>query len=332
MHNDQTENLLQTPTISPMTVAEINVRTARARALPPSSDQTHVLVEDGEDPWVISHNNKFYYCTVDRTKQVILISEFNELHEMKSAPLIPIWRIPEGSKVHEEIWSPELQLIDGKWYIYFARYNGVISQERIYVLESLSDNPLGKYELKGKLEIPTERWAIDGSVLEKDEEKYFIWSGWEGNENTSQNIYIARMKDPFTLSSDRVLISKPELEWEMHGYPYVNEGPQALTNGDKIFIIYSASGSWTDDYCLGQLSYVGGDLLDPNSWKKEPNPVFAKTDTIFGPGHASFVKHDNRNYIIYHAARSSGAGWARQIRAKEFSWKADGSPDFGEPM
>ncbi|HEX8548227.1 MAG TPA: glycoside hydrolase family 43 protein [Cytophagaceae bacterium] len=333
MNNNCSENLFQTPTVAPMTVAEINIKTARARSLPPSGDQTHVLVEDGEDPWVISHNNKFYYCTVDRTKQVILIAEFNELHEMGRAPLIPIWQLPATtSPCHEEIWSPELQLIDGKWYIYFARYNGNISQERIFVLEGLSENPLGKYELRGKLEIPTERWAIDGSVLISNGEKYFIWSGWDEHENTSQNIYIAKMKDPFTLSSDRVLISKPELEWEMQGYPYVNEGPQALVNGEKIFIIYSASGSWTDDYCLGQLTYTGGEILDPSCWKKEPNPVFAKTNTIFGPGHASFVKHDGQDFIIYHAARSSGAGWARQIRAKQFSWKPDGFPDFGSPV
>ena len=129
------------------------------------------------------------------------------------------------------------------------------------------------------------------------------------------------MADPMTIVSDRVCISRPEYEWEKQGYPYVNEGPQALIRNGKIFIIYSASGSWTDDYCLGQLTYVGGDLLNPSSWKKEPEPLFSKTETIFGPGHASFVGSEDEDWIIYHAARSSNAGWARQIRAKQFNWK-----------
>ncbi len=31
------------------------------------------------------------------------------------------------------------------------------------------------------------------------------------------------------------------------------EGPQILRRNGKLFLIYSASGSWTEDYCLGML-------------------------------------------------------------------------------
>jgi GH43 family beta-xylosidase len=328
------DHTYQEAQLTPMTVEKINVLTQKARALPPSGDQTHVLVADGEDPWVISHGAHFYYCTVDRLKQRILVSRFTELKEMAEVDFVQVW---PGNHANTpeflEIWSPELQFLDGKWYIYFALYNGKNGKERMYVLEGISDDPQGEYVLKGKLEISTDRWAIDGSVLVTEtHEKYFIWSGWEGDTNVSQNIYIARMSNPWTIISDRVCISRPEYAWEKQGYPYVNEGPQALIHNGRIFIIYSASGSWTDDYCLGQLTYTGGDLLDPGSWRKEPTPVFAKTDAIFGPGHASFVKIRNQDYIIYHAARSSQAGWARQIRAKPFTWHEDGSPNFGRPL
>lgn len=327
------KNKYQEENLSPMTVEEINVLTARARYLPPSGDQTNVLVKDGEDPWVISRGSHFYYCTVDRLKQRILISRFDRLEEMATAELVQVWPGKDGhTPEFLEIWSPELQFIDEKWYIYFALYTGKNGKERMYALEGLSADPQGEYKLKGKLEVPTDKWAIDGSVLLTEKgEKYFIWSGWEGEVNTRQNLYIARMSNPWTITSDRVCISTPEYDWEKSGYPYVNEGPQALVNEGRIFIIYSASGSWTDDYCLGQLTYLGGDLLDPASWRKEPQPVFSKTDTIFGPGHASFVKSGDKDYIIYHAARSSKAGWARQIRAKVFTWKEDGSPNFGKP-
>jgi GH43 family beta-xylosidase len=316
-----------------MTVDEINVLTQRAKSLPPSGDQTHVLVDDGEDPWVISHEGNFYYCTVDRPKQKILISRFSKLEDMATARLVQVWPGNQGTiPEYLEIWSPELQLVDGKWYIYFALYNGRNAEERMYVLEGISDDPQGEYLFKGKLKIPTDRWAIDGSVLiMPDNEKYFIWSGWEGFTNISQNIYIAKMSNPWSIASDRVCISRPEYDWEKNGYPYVNEGPQALIYNGRVFIIYSASGSWTDDYCLGQLTYLGGDPLNPVSWRKELKPVFSKIDTIFAPGHASFVKLGDQDYIIYHAARSSQAGWARQIRAKPFTWNEDGSPNFGRP-
>jgi GH43 family beta-xylosidase len=321
--------------LKPMTVEEINAMTARARALAPSGDQTHVIVADGEDPWVISHKGSYYYCTVDRLKKKILISKCDSLNKMGTAPLVEVYPanlndLPE----YIEIWSPELHFIDGKWYIYFALYDGNASQERINVLVGASGDPQGQYIFKGKLKVETDRWAIDGTVLEMpDGEKYFLWSGWDGDTNESQNIYIAGMSNPWTIASDRVCISRPDYDWERNGYPYINEGPQALINKDKVFIIYSASGSWTDDYCLGQLTYLGGDPLNPASWRKEPQPVFQKTDTIFAPGHCSFVKDENgRDWIIYHAARLSGAGWARQIRAKPFDWNPDGSPDFGKPL
>ena len=329
---DSSQHTFYEEQMSPMTVEQINVLTARARSLPPSGDQTHVLISDGEDPWVVSQEGSLYYCSVDRTKRKILVSRFSALQEMATAPLVEVWPKDTATPEYLEIWSPELQFLDGSWYIYFALYNGKTAAERMYVLEGVSGDAQGGYELKGQMQIATDRWAIDGSVLvAPDGEKYFIWSGWEGFKNRSQNIYIARMSNPWTIVSDRVCISRPEYEWEKHGYPYVNEGPQALVRNGRIFIIYSASGSWTDDYCLGQLTYTEGDLLDPNSWRKEPQPVFSKTDTIFAPGHASFVQIADEDWIIYHAARSSNAGWARQVRAKRFTWKPNGHPDFGKP-
>ncbi|UYZ59737.1 glycoside hydrolase family 43 protein [Hymenobacter latericus] len=327
------DHIYQEVHLAPMTVDEINVMTARARAEPPSGDQTHVLVPDGEDPWVISHENHLYYCTVDRLKQKILISRFSKLQDMATAELVQVWPGNHGAvPEYREIWAPELQRINGRWYIYFALYNARNGEERLYALESLTDDALGAYAFRGKLEVPTDRWAIDGTVLQLEGEMYFLWSGWEGFSNTSQNIYIARMRNPYTIASDRVCISRPEHDWEKQGYPHVNEGPQVLQHAGRTFIIYSASGSWTDDYCLGQLTYLGGYPLEPASWRKEPQPVFSKTDTIFGPGHASFVVVDGQHHIIYHAARSSQAGWARQIRAKPFGWHPDGSPNFGRPL
>jgi GH43 family beta-xylosidase len=70
------------------------------------------------------------------------------------------------------------------------------------------------------------------------------------------------------------------------------------------------------------------------SWIKKPGPVFSRPADVFGPGHCSFVKSpDGReDWIIYHAAKYSGAGWKRNVRAQQFTWNADGSPEFGTPV
>lgn len=75
-------------------------------------------------------------------------------------------------------------------------------------------------------------------------------------------------------------------------------------------------------------------MLDPKSWVKKSEPVFSRTKDVFGPGHCSFVKSRDgtEDWIIYHSAKTSGAGWNRQVSIQKFGWNIDGSPDFGRPV
>jgi GH43 family beta-xylosidase len=218
----------------------------------------------------------------------------------------------------------------------------------MYVVENPSPDPMeGNWEFRGKVSDPSDKWAIDGSVFEYSGKLFMIWSGWEGDVDGQQNIYIAGMKNPWTIEGGRVRISSPEYDWEKIGdlnrqkvpHVNVNEGPVALINKGKLFLIYSASGCWTDSYCLGMLTFSGKkSLLDPASWTKNPYPVFSQkpaSDT-YGPGHNSFFTSPDgtENWILYHAnpAAGQGCGRFRSPRAQKFVWKDDGSPDFGEPL
>jgi GH43 family beta-xylosidase len=175
-----------------------------------------------------------------------------------------------------------------------------------------------------------------------------IWSGWEGETNGRQDLFISRMKNPWTLEGKKVCISTPQLEWETHGdlhdadnppHVSVNEGPQFLAHGDKVFIIYSASGCWTDYYALGMLTAKADtDLLDSSSWTKSPQPVFKQSteNGVYAPGHNSFFTSPGgkESWILYHAnsAPGQGCGKKRSPRAQPFTWNADGTPNFGEPV
>jgi GH43 family beta-xylosidase len=119
----------------------------------------------------------------------------------------------------------------------------------------------------------------------------------------------------------------------------VNEGPQSLMNGKKLFIVYSASGCWTDQYVLGLLSFEGGNnLLDSSKWKKSPQPLFKQNpgNGVYAPGHNSFFKSPDgkEDWILYHANAQPGLGCGRfrSPRAQKFSWNKDGTPFFGEPV
>ena len=299
----------------------------------PTNTFTNPIATRGADPWLIQHGGNYFYC--QSRGGSVSVSKSERLVDIGKSRGMRVWTPPRGTAHSQELWAPELHYLRGKWFIYVAADDGDNANHRMFVLEGTSQNPQEPFVFRGALHTPTNRWAIDGTVLQMPGDKlYFVWSGWEGAQNIAQNLYIAPMKDPLTISGERVCISRPEFDWEKRETPLVNEGPEALWHGDRLFIIYSASGSWADHYCLGQLAWTGGNVLDPKSWVKKPTPAFAGTDKVISPGHASFVKSRDgtEDWIVYHAARFRGAGWNRQVQIQRFTWNPDGSPKFGEPI
>ncbi len=297
------------------------------------NNYTNPIVRSGADPWVIQHGGAYYFC--QSSGRNVRIAKANRIQDIGKGPWVTVWTPTPGTATSSEIWAPELHYLRGNWYVYVAADDGENAHHRMYVLKGTSRDPQGQFEMVGKIAAPTDRWAIDGTVLEMPGDRlYFIWSGWEGMENVVQNIYIAPMSDPVTISGERMLISKPEYDWELHGRPLINEGPEVLRRGTNVFIIYSASGSWSDDYCLGQLSWTGSDVLNPNSWVKKKTAVFSRTANVFGPGHCSFVKSPDgtEDWIVFHSAKKSGSGWNRQVSMQKFGWDSTGAPDFGIPV
>ncbi len=308
---------------------------------------TNPLLPGGADPWCI-YNNGYYYYT-NTTGRNITLWKTTSIAGLKDAEKKVIFTPPPKGAYSKELWAPEIHFLQGKWYIYFAADSGRNVDHRLWVLENSTADPMNdQWVLKGKLTTPGDKWSIDGSLFEHKKQLYFIWSGWEGDVNKAQNIYIAKMKNPWTIEGERSMISRPELDWETHGdlnnandvpHVSVNEGPEVLSNKKKLYLVYSASGCWTDYYALGMLTAkANADLLDPASWVKSPQPVFKQSveNKVYAPGHNSFFKSPDgkEDYILYHANSKPGQGCGgyRSPRAQKFTWNKDGSPNFGEPV
>jgi GH43 family beta-xylosidase len=278
------------------------------------------------------HHGGYYYYSETRNRRQIFIRRSRTIASIGQDTGICVWTAPSRGMNSDNVWAPELHLINGKWYIYYAADDGQNDNHRMWVLESEGPDPRGKYICRGKLD--TAGWAIDGTVLTNgDGRNYFLWSGWPGKKDGQQNIYIAPMKNPLTISGSRVLIATPDQPWERKAMP-ICEGPQVLRRNGDIFIVYSASGSWTPDYCLGMLHNRTGNLLNPADWSKH-GPVFKKTEQVWGVGHCSFVKSlcQTEDWIVYHSKTKREHGWEdRDVHAKRFDWSSDGFPDFGTPL
>lgn len=300
-------------------------------------------IAPGADPCVVWHEGFYYWCASEQD-EAVSIRRSERLTEAGEKEIV--WGAPTTGPHRGEIWAPELHRLDGQWYIYVAASNGRNATHRMIVLAGLGDDPRDGFAFKAELytgdDIITQRanrWAIDGTVLEHEGIRYFLWSGWE-DERDIQWLYIARMENPWTIGSARVrMCANDDFLWERldetSGTRGLNEAPQVLTRNGRVFVIYSASASWETSYKLGLLELApGGDPLQPSSWQKWSSPVLQATRDTWGVGHCGFTHSPDgtEDWIVFHAKLERKPNWKRAVHAQPFRWTSDGVPVFGDPM
>ncbi|MET3851003.1 family 43 glycosylhydrolase [Paenibacillus sp. OAE614] len=305
------------------------------------------VVEQRADPWVFKHTDGYYYFTASVPEyDRIEIRRSKTLQGLGEAEPVVAWRKYETGPLSANIWAPEIHFIQGKWYIYFAaarttETNDGLFDHRMYVLENDSANPLeGTWTEKGKIRTRWESFALDATTFEHNGVLYYVWAQKDPDIEGNSNLYISEMSNPWTLQGKQVMISTPEYPWEVIGFK-VNEGAAVLKRNGRIFISYSASAT-DHNYCMGLLyADESADLLDPASWVKSPEPVFATNEENgqYGPGHNSFtVSEDGEDVIVYHARNYKEIigdplyDPNRHTRMQIFGWNEDGTPNFGVPV
>ena len=210
--------------------------------------------------------------------------------------------------------------------------------KKVYVLQSKTSDPLGSYENMGEVSDGVHDYhGIDGTVIQWNNELYYVYAGRPGTDPAELSLYIAHMKNPYTLDSARAMIAQPEYSWEKKSGK-INEGPQVLIKNGKLHIIYSANQASSLNYCLGMLTYKGsGSLLSKNSWVKSSQPVFEGANGVYSPGHASFTTSPDgkEDWIVYHVYPDNKIktrqNWHREVRIQKFTWNGI-TPVFGKPL
>lgn len=303
---------------------------------------TNPLLSSAPDPWVYQKDTTYYYLHTLGNR--IQIWKTGKMSRLKDTVPVTVFNAPATGGNSRDIWAPELFFLNGKWYIYYTGSNGDDRQHRMWVLENENPDPTqGTWTDKGMLTTaPADLWSIDATVLQQDNNLFLIWSGRPfkgGAGDLTQNLYISKMSNPFTLTGATVQIATPENDWERQGFP-VNEGPEIIRNpAGQVLLVYSGSYCGNDGYGLGMMSLKeGSDPIDPKSWTKRTTPIFTglASSNAFAPGHNSFFKSKDgkENWLIYHANASAGLGCgnSRSVRMQKFTWTGDGLPSFGEPV
>ncbi|KAK7753335.1 hypothetical protein SLS62_004625 [Diatrype stigma] len=294
------------------------------------------------DPSVLRVGSTYY--SVQSWNNGIAVRQASSPDGLAAAPAQQVWTDTQG---HGEIWAPDIIMDSGRFYIYFSA--GVGSAHRMWVISS--DAPASGYDgaAETQLALPDDKWAIDGTLFDFDGQRWFVWSGWEGDSNVEQNLYICRMSSPTQPTGARYVISQPREAWErVVGTPFINEGPQPIRDPNgQLHIVYSANGSWSDKYCLAEVRLrAGGDPTNVWDWYKsngclfgsDPADMMAGWDaTLYadGPGHHTFVLLNGDintsppagpNFpLMYHAVpKGTEYSWGERIwYTGSFCWWGD---------
>ena len=189
----------------------------------------------------------------------------------------PQMRPPGGADNSAGLRAPELHALQGRWYVYFAAAHPAHgnASHRMWVLggpPASQDPCAGPWELLDSIRgMPEDHWAINGTVVELGEELHSTYPGWptpNPNEpDLIQQLFIIKLSSPVEAMSQSVQICAPEEPWEKSSNHGINEGPQFLCAPDGSWkgIVYSCAGSWTKDYKMSTLQFLGGDPLSAES-------------------------------------------------------------------
>ncbi len=310
-----------------------------------AADQFVNPIAEGADPWVIRdpHAERYLWCFSDGNRG-IAVHTSDRLTSLGEKHIV--WTAPAEGPYSREIWAPELHFLDDRWHIYMAASDGRNENHLAYVLRSEGQDPLGPYQLHGPLATgegddgqSPNLWAIDMTVLEHNDRRYALWSGWDAAGTDRQYLYIAPMKSPVELAGPRVRIcDNADYPWERtepgdRGRG-LNEAPQVLVHSGRTFVTYSCGASWLPSYKLGLLELVGEDPLDPKAWNKRPQPLFEGTEETYGVGHSCFVRSPDGSqwWHVYHAKRDRNPGWRRAVFVQPMSFGPRGMPRLGKPV
>lgn len=296
-------------------------------------------LDDGGDPVIVEDGgNTYYLFTTGGGVDIRKIAAYDDTTVIEQKTVY--WAGNNG--VEGEIWAPEIHKIGNRWYIVAcAKFRedavpkGAMPERNSdephsdyyrygFVLESKTEDIFGEYEFKTYL-APDGLNNIDGTYMQKDGKLYYVFSAYV--DVAHQCICIAEMENPYTLKTyengknNAVMLSRPQRRWEKHGW-WVNEGPAVLYKGEKIYIVYSASGYSSGGYCLGMLTLNGDNVMKKTAWHKSFSKVFGKGNGLYHTGHCSFLYRENGEiYMVYHATDNPDFGAKRRctyIKKLEF--------------
>lgn len=293
-----------------------------------------VTTQSLPDPTVIrADDGRFYlYATEDIANMPIMVSD-NLIDWTQVGTAFYTGSRPSWPGVSFGLWAPDVNKINGKYYLYYSVGAPAGGTEYDYGIGvATSDDPIGPFKDQGKILQGGDvnvRTSIDPCYYEENGTKYIIWGSYYG-------IWIAELTDDGLALKSR--LSKTKIAG-VDGYGL--EGAMLYKKDQYYYLFLSEGGSgYNNDYKLGVVRSTSlfGPYLNKagNDVAKAGAPLdtfFIKSDDNFkSPGHCSQVIVDDNGaeWILYHSYVNGDSEGGRRLMLDKLQWDSAGWPYVGD--
>ncbi|WP_212982960.1 family 43 glycosylhydrolase [Paenibacillus cineris] len=277
------------------------------------------IASNRADPCIAKWNGKYYFIATNDAdgNRTLYIREAETISGLVHAGESLILDTQTYDHIKGLLWAPEFHIIEDGLYIFHAATTGEFFYEECHVMklrEGGDPTCAADWSMPRRVvrKDGTELCeagkviSLDMTVIQVNGECYAAWSERQFLPvDLGAWVYIAKLdpKEPWRLTSDPVLLTKPDFGWA-NNHTFVDEGPFALIRGGRIFLTFS-SAAVDATYCVGLLTAdANADLLDPGSWTKGNYPLLTSRSVPgeYGPGHNSYITDDDGvTWNVYHA-------------------------------
>ena len=301
------------------------------------------------DPVVFPWEGKWYYIsTNDNTNDIgLYVREADSVRGLFREDTVEhlILAEDEERQLMQTFWAPEFHVIGGDLYILFA-VSGQVWGPQCHmmrlrrgksIIEADSwEDPVRVVRADGSA-LAQEGITLDMTYLKTTRSSYVVWSYRKhiGTPlDSGSMLYIATIdeREPWKLSSEPVLLSRPLLGWENVAGTINNEGPYCFTKDGTVYLTYSGGSANSYTYVLGLLTArEEDDLLNLASWTKRGAPVlsFYSVEGEYGPGHNSFYVSEEGDLMIAYHAETALDKTIRCDGIRRVHFRRNGLPEFG---
>lgn len=289
--------------------------------------------EKVHDPSTIIESDGVYrfFCTGRGVKLMRETEDGQRLTEgqLFDRDAIPAWHGNHVPENRGHLWAPDVIQIGEQFFVYYSvsTFGKNTSAIGLAVGKTLDPkSPQWSWEDRGPviLSKPTDRFnAIDPAVFRDPDSNQFVMtfgSFWDG-------LFLIELDSETGLRADDAepvhLAKAPEIE-----APFLCRGP----SGDYFLFL-----NWgkccrgvrsTYEIRVGRSKKVTGPFLDRDGTDLRDRGgtlVAASAGRHIGPGHASILQRDDKEWLVHHFYDGDHRGRSR-LRMLELQWDAEGWP------